>query len=319
MRIGLGLIYAKEERDLSNGNKGTSTLIAVIVTLAVAGGGGFMLGQRSGQKSASMDTAVVAKVNGAKITKEDLYQRMVGAQGTQLVSQMIDEKLVDQAAEKAKVTVSAAEIDAEMKKLTEQIGGEAQLQAAMQQYGLTMEQVRRDREVRLKATKILAKDITVDDATLQKYYEENTSQFDKRQVHARHILVETEAEANAIKAQLDQGADFATLAKEKSTEPAAKTTGGDLGTFGHGKMDADFEKTVFSLKPNEISAPFRTQWGWHVAQVLEATGTAPTFESAKDDVKEAYIAQQVQGKIADWLDGLRKDADITNTLEEKKS
>jgi foldase protein PrsA len=298
---------------LSKANKG-AVITAVVVTLAVAGAGGYMLGYRFGQNTAKLESQAVATVNGEKITKADLYDRMVQEAGPKVVDDLIRERLVDQAAKSAGITVTPAEVDAEIQKIKDRLGGEQAFKDALQQSNLTLDQLKEYQSFRIKLVKLLSKDIPTDDATLQKYFEENKTQFDKRQVHARHILVATEAEAKEIKAQLDKGADFATLAKEKSTEPSAKETGGDLGTFGPGKMVKEFDQVVFNLKKGEISQPFQTQFGWHVAQVLDIQGTAPNFESVKADVKAAYIDSQVQEKAPAFLAELRDKAKITNTL-----
>jgi foldase protein PrsA len=302
---------------LPNNNKGTATtILAVLVTLAVAGTGGYMLGNRTGQNSASVSAAVVATVNNDKITKTELYDRMAQQYGAQMVDQMITDRLVNQAATSAGVKVTEQDIDGEITKLIKDrfSGDPAQLDQALQQNGLTMPQLRELQHSQIAATKVLGKDIPTDDATLQKYFTDNTATFDKREVHARHILVASEAEAKAIKDQLDKGGDFAALAKEKSTEPAAKTSGGDLGFFGLGKMDPAFEKVAFAMKPNEISAPVQSQFGWHVIQLLETRGAAPDFATMKNDVKDAYVASQVSQKMQPWLDELRTKAKITNTL-----
>lgn len=302
---------------MSTASKGaaTTTILAVVVSLVVAGAGGFMAGQRSGQRGATMEGQVVATVNDVKITKQDVYDRMVTSGGQTAVQDLIDEALVDQAAKAANVAVTAAEVDAAMAKIKEQMGGEEQFTQALQMYGISAASFRDYQEFRLKATKILGKDITVEEAELQQFFTDHVKEYDKRQIHARHILVADEETAKAVKAELDKGTDFATLAKEKSTEPAAQQTGGDLGTFGRGKMDTAFEEVVFALKKDEISAPFQTQFGWHVAQVLEITGDAPTYEAVKETVKEDLIAQKVNEKLSSWLEELRSDAKITNTLE----
>jgi foldase protein PrsA len=307
----------RRKKTLSNPNKGTATILAVIVTLAVAGTGGYMLGNRTGQNSANLNTQVVATVNNDKISKNDLYDRMAQQSGAQAVKDMIDEKLVNQAAAAAKVEITDKQIDAEINKIKANLGGEEQFQQALQSNGITLPQLRDYQRMRLAATAILSKDIPQDDATLQKYFEENKAQFDKREVHARHILVTDEAQAKSIKEQLDKGGDFAALAKANSTDPGSKDQGGDLGFFGLGKMDPDFEKVAFSLKPNEISAPVKTQFGYHIIQLLESRGTAPDFNAQKADVKDAYMAEQVGQKMQPWLDDLRSKAKITNTLEPK--
>lgn len=298
---------------LANSNSTTSTVLAVVVSLVVAGFGGYMLGGRMQQPEAK----VVATVNGENITQTELYNQMVKAEGAAVLDRMITTKLVAQEAKKANVTLSDADITAELGKIKESLGGEEQYKQALAANNITEEQLKESIVIQLQATKILGKDVKTDDAELKKFYDENQAQFDKRQLKARHILVNTEDEAKAIKAQLDAGADFAALAKEKSIEPGAKESGGDLGTFGRGRMVAEFESAAFALKKDEISAPVQSQFGWHVIQVLDIQGEAPDFEKLKGEVKEKLVDQKVQGQFAEWLANLKDKANINNTLEKK--
>lgn len=320
-RIALGSKTMKEEAILSIGNKGSTstTVIAVVAALVVAGAGGFMIGRRTGQSSATLEGQVVATVNDTKITKQDVYDRLVPTYGSSVVQDLIDQALVDQAAKEANVTVTQDEVDARMAEIAERMGGEDQLSSALSMYGMTLDSYRQYQEFWLKATKVLGKDVTVTDEEAEEFFNNNIASYDKRKVHARHILVDDEETAKEIKAELDAGADFATLAKERSTEPAAATSGGDLGTFGRGEMDKDFENVVFNLPVNEISEPFQTQYGWHVAQVLEVTGEAPDFESIKETVRQDAAEQKVSDQLSDWLKDLRSKAKITNTLEKADS
>ncbi|MBW3002900.1 peptidyl-prolyl cis-trans isomerase [Candidatus Woesearchaeota archaeon] len=89
-----------------------------------------------------------------------------------------------------------------------------------------------------------------------------------KKVHAKHILVKTEEEANAILYDLNHGKDFDEIAKEKSMCPSGKK-GGDLGWFGKGMMVKEFETAAFSLKKDELSKPVKTQFGWHIIKVIE--------------------------------------------------
>ncbi len=289
------------------------TVLAVVVSLAVAGTGGYMFGARAAQPEAQM----VAKVNSKVITKNDLYEKLVKQNGSTVVDQMIEEEIVNQAATAANIKVTDAEVEAEIKKIKDQIGGEDAFQQALTQYGLTLEQLKEDQTYRLKVTKILSKDIATDDAALQKYFEENKAAFDTRQVQSRHILLKTEEEAKAVKAELDKGADFTKLAKEKSTDPTAKDNGGDLGFNTKGNMVEAYDKVVFNMKKGEISAPFQTEFGWHVAQVVDVKGELPTFESAKAKIKEAYLSSQVSEKMRPWLDEQKAKAKVENTLAKK--
>jgi parvulin-like peptidyl-prolyl isomerase len=87
-------------------------------------------------------------------------------------------------------------------------------------------------------------------------------------VHCAHILVKTEQEAKAIVDQLNKGANFSKIAMEKSLCPSGKK-GGDLGTFGRGRMVREFENAAFSLQKGQLSQPVRTEFGWHIIKRLE--------------------------------------------------
>lgn len=113
------------------------------------------------------------------------------------------------------------------------------------------------------------------DAEIKKYYDKNKADF--REVHASHILVKEEAEANEIKKKLDKGADFAALAKEKSIDPGSAQRGGDLGFFTKDRMVKQFADAAFSLKVNEISKPVHTPFGYHIIKVVEVKD-AKNFE-----------------------------------------
>ncbi len=121
------------------------------------------------------------------------------------------------------------------------------------------------------------------------------------EVWARHILVADEKTANDIRQQLLNGADFATLAAKYSTDTATKDKGGDLGWFAKGVMVPEFEQVAFSLKVGEISQPVKTQFGYHIIQVL-AHETVPLDASA--------YSQAQQTAFNDWLTGLRKTYNV---------
>jgi peptidyl-prolyl cis-trans isomerase C len=146
----------------------------------------------------------------------------------------------------------------------------------------------------------------VSEDAAKKIYDEKIGQVKPEQeIHARHILVDTEAEAKEIAERLKKGEDFATVAKEKSKD--ANTEGGDLGFFTRGQMLKPFEDAAFALEVGQISEPVQTQFGWHIIKVEEKRDQPlPTF----DQVKEAIIAQLVQQKASEVVTGLRDAAKI---------
>jgi peptidyl-prolyl cis-trans isomerase C len=116
---------------------------------------------------------------------------------------------------------------------------------------------------------------------------------------ASHILVETEEEAKAIIEQLNGGADFATVAQEKSTGPSGPG-GGALGWFGAGMMVPEFEEAVKTLKVGEISAPVQTQFGWHVLILTDTRQKeAPALEDVREELTDSIRQESVQKMIDD--------------------
>lgn len=132
----------------------------------------------------------------------------------------------------------------------------------------------------------------------------------KQQIDVAHILVKTQKEANDIKNRLNKGEKFAALAKEKSIDEASKAKGGDIGYIvlnQPGQLVEEFEKKAFSLKVNEISAPVKTEFGWHIITVLDKKSVpVPTKEEAKpiiDNILAAEIIKQ-------YINELEQKADL---------
>jgi peptidyl-prolyl cis-trans isomerase C len=139
------------------------------------------------------------------------------------------------------------------------------------------------------------------DEAEHKVYDEAVKQVtNEEEVHARHILVPTEDEAKAVLAQLKTGADFATLAKEKSKDPGA-AEGGDLGYFTKDQMVPEFANVAFKLDKGQISDPVKTQFGWHIIKVEDKRiKPTPTFDQVKSQI-ENYVAHRAQAQLVDKL------------------
>jgi peptidyl-prolyl cis-trans isomerase C len=145
------------------------------------------------------------------------------------------------------------------------------------------------------------------DENMKKVYEDAAKQIaGEQEVHARHILVETEDQAKKIAEDLKKGADFAELAKKESKDPGA-SDGGDLGFFTKDQMVPEFSTVAFTLEPGKISDPVKTQFGWHVIKVEEKrTRKAPDFEQVKPQI-ETYVVRKAQ---ADYVAKLRTAAKV---------
>ncbi|WP_225028732.1 peptidylprolyl isomerase [Xinfangfangia pollutisoli] len=148
----------------------------------------------------------------------------------------------------------------------------------------------------------------VTDEALQKAYDERFKDAaPQKEYHAAHILVKTEDEAKALKAQLDGGANFAELAKANSIDTGSGAQGGDLGWFGLGMMVKPFEDAVIKAEIGKITDPVQTDFGWHLILVSESRiASKPSL----DDLREE-LAQEVETKaIDDHLKSLTEAAKI---------
>lgn len=139
------------------------------------------------------------------------------------------------------------------------------------------------------------------------YAEQFDAAIPDSEFNASHILVENREEAVALIAQLEDGADFAALAKEHSTGPSGKS-GGELGWFGKGQMVKPFEEAVMELAVGEISPPVETQFGWHIVRLNDMRNIAiPTL----DEVRNEIIAQIQETAIEAEIAALTDAANVT--------
>jgi peptidyl-prolyl cis-trans isomerase C len=234
---------------------------------------------------------VLAKVNGSEIRQSDvaLAEEELGPSLAQMdpatkkdnvLAFLIDMKIVAKAAEDKKI-----ENNDDFKK-----------RLAFTRNRLLMDS--------LLATE--GKAATTDEA-MKKVYEDASKQITgEQEVHARHILVETEDEAKAVEDELKKGADFAELAKKKSKDPGA-SDGGDLGFFTKDQMVPEFSAVAFALEPGKISDPVKSQFGWHVIKVEEKRDRKPPeFEQVKGQI-ETYVTRKAQ---ADYVAKLRETAKV---------
>ena len=143
---------------------------------------------------------------------------------------------------------------------------------------------------------------------MKAYYNKNVVPNVPKEYKARHILVKTEDEAKTLIKEIDSGADFSKLAKEKSTDSGSASKGGDLGWFTEQDMVASFSKAVAGLKKGELAkSPVKSQFGWHVIILDdERSAAAPEFSAVKDEINRVLI----KIKLNQYLNDLNAKAKI---------
>lgn len=283
-----------------------TAVYALIICLAAA----FLAGCGAG------NSEVVASVNGEKITKNELYELMVKQNGQQTLDLMITQKIIELEAEKQNIEVTDKDIQKEMEKYYEYYGGKDQFLAALEASGFSLGDIEEDSALTVKVNKLLEPQISITDEEIKKYFEENKDMFaQEKQVKASHILVETEEAAQEVVEKIADGEDFAELAKKYSTDAMTKENGGDLGFFTSGQMTEEFEEAAFAMKVGEISAPVKTEYGYHIIKVAEVKeAQEATFEGSKTEVRDILFAQKSQEKYDSWILELRQEYKIENFL-----
>ncbi len=246
----------------------------------------------------SIQAKTFATVNGSDITEREIgaiLQVIPGANYSQMTKEQ-QNKVIDQAIEK-------------------KLLGEKALKAGMEkepEFQTALKSVKRDLALELWMKKQFEA-IKLKDSELKDFYKSNKSMFQKPETaKAKHILLKTEADAKAVIKELKGGADFAGLAKTKSTGPSGPS-GGDLGWFDKKRMVKEFSDAAFALKKGTYTKkPVKTQFGYHVI-LLEDKKPAGnvTLDEAKPSIEQSLKVKKFQEEMKKITKKLRSSADIS--------
>ena len=290
----------------------------------------------------AIQKTVLATVGNEKITKGDLdkqiaaqlkqqfgddyatntkVQQQVKQAKQQGLNNLVTQSILLQKATELNLKPSDDEInskvDEQITQIKSQYTQEGQFEDALKQANLTEDQLKDEfkKQVIMSAVQEdIVKDITVTDEDIQTYYDENKDkQFSVGAgANVSHILVDDEETAKGLKAKIDAGADFATLAKENSKDTGTATKGGSLGFIPYNSTQyvAEFVEGFKNLKEGEVSAPVKSQYGYHI---IKATGlkaaTVTPLDQVKDQIKSTLTQQKqsqtFNAKIEEWKTALK--------------
>lgn len=261
---------------------------------------------------------VVATVNGTEIEQDALYEQMVKTSGTEALDIMISNEIIRQEAEKADIEITQDELDAELAEYEEQYGGAEGLATALEGSGLTEEDLEKEMKNFLRVEKLIGPEIEITDKAVETYFKENKEALGQSAtVEASHILTETKEQAEEVAQKLADGGDFAELAAEYSVDTATAENGGELGSFGAGEMAPEFEEAAFAMKPDEISDPVQTDFGYHIIKVTDKTeASEATLEDSKEDIKEILFDEALNAQYAAWIAEKQAEYNIENQLNQ---
>jgi parvulin-like peptidyl-prolyl isomerase len=303
-------------------------VLCVALLVAGCGGGG-------GGSTAKLGASDVAVVGGQQVSRDQFKALMGRAQksyaaqkrafpkaGTreyenlkgQAIDFLVQRAEFEDEADQLGIHVSDKQIDDRIKKLIKQFYGDSQKKydETIKSQGLTAETARQEVKAQIISEELYKKitgDVKVSDKELKDYYDQNKSIYvQKESRDVRHILVTKKALADQLYQQLKHGGDFAKLAKKYSKDPGSAQNGGRL-TITRGQTVKEFDKTAFSLKKNELSAPVHTQYGYHIIQALSDIRPAKTtpFDKVKSSIRQQLEQQKKQDSMQKWVDDTKRD------------
>jgi parvulin-like peptidyl-prolyl isomerase len=244
------------------------------------------------------------------------YNQLVAA----IVSYLVQNELIAQKAKELDVTVSDKDVQDRLAQYKQAAGGEKKFNKLLKQRNMTLEQLIEQVKAGMLQDAVKQKvyaDVKISDEKVKAYYDDpaNLAQFKQGESRdTRHVLVKTKAEAAKVSALLaadPSDANWAKVAKKYSTDQASKASGGSLGAVTKGTMVPLFEKAVWNLDVNQVSAPVKTQFGWHVIEVTKVNpAKTQTFDEAKEQIRQMLLYQEQATAWTKWLEQSQKDADV---------
>jgi parvulin-like peptidyl-prolyl isomerase len=232
----------------------------------------------------------------------------------QAVQFLIQRTQFEQEAEDLDVEVTEKQVDARLAQIQKQYfgGDEKKYEAQLKEQGLSDAQVRRDIRAQVVSEKIfenVTRSVKVGEKEIGEYYDKNKAQYSQPESReVRHILVKTKAKADELHAQLEAGGDFAALAKANSEDTGSKENGGKL-TISKGQTVAPFDKVAFALKLNELSAPVKTEFGFHLIEALGAVKPAKVtpLKEVEDSIRQQLLQTKKNEAMTEWVDDLKQE------------
>ncbi len=248
----------------------------------------------------------------------------------QIMPQLVSIEIAKAYAQEHNITVSDKQVDQEIAKIKEQVGEQARssgqdlsdqeaYEQALKQNNITEDQLREDlRENILPIQKVQERVVgnaEPSDEEIQNFYEKNKeAQFTTpEQRCVRHILFnkDQEQKAEEVKQQLEDGGDFAKLAKENSQDPGSAAKGGDLGCLGKGETVPEFEEAAFGAEQDEIVGPIQTEFGYHIIEVTDVKPKqASPLQDVESQIRSQLSTEKQTEEFGKWVEKQEKKRDV---------
>jgi foldase protein PrsA len=262
----------------------------------------------------SWSNTKVAWVGNEAIAESDLEKRIIKRYGKQTLDEMINALVIDQEARKLGLTVTREELDLELSRMKEGYQTDEEFFKSIEdELGMSFEDLERDIRLNLLLEKIGTRDVHISDAEVKAYYDSHEDLYFKPEsVHLLQIIVATEQEANQTVQELKEGADFSTLAKERSKDVLSASNGGDLGFVNLDDPLVPFEilEVAANLEEDQVSHVIALENEYAIIKVMNReSSTKVPFEDVKKDIIREMALSQVQ-PLTEILKQLRVKYDV---------
>ncbi len=280
--------------------------------------------------SAELKQAISQQLARAGRTIDQVPQQMLLEGYHQVLDNIIIDELLSEKA--ASVELDDKQVEENLSSFKAQFPSEKEMNDMLQQNGETLEQIKKTIADNMKKrewiTSRVKDDEAVSDEEVKKFYDENKESFKQPEmVRASHILISTPQDLNEeqlaakkqaiddLKKQLDEGADFAELAKQHSEDPGSKDNGGDLDFFTKDRMVPEFANAAFAAEVGKVTDPVKSKFGYHLIKVTERkeAGTV-SVDEAKPQIEGFLKNQKQQQQVEQLLTALKQQADIKVNL-----
>lgn len=315
------------------------------MVLAVVVAGAVLFGCEPADPSANVDSGSkkVATFEGGEVTEGELqeFARQSGlgqldpgspeyeTAVQQVMPQLVGIEIAKTYAQEQGITASDEEVDQEMETIKRQVGEQARtsgqdlsnqeaFEQALEQNKISEDELRQDVRENLPVQQVqqrVAGDAEPTEEEIQTFYDENkAAQFTQPATRCmRHILFnkDQQQKAEEVKTQLQEGGDFAELAREFSQDPGSAEKGGDLGCLGRGETVPAFEDAAFSAEQDEIVGPVETEFGYHVIQVTDVREeqTRP-LDEVEGEISQQLAATQQEEEFTAWIEDQKKERNV---------
>ncbi|MYL33993.1 foldase [Pontibacillus yanchengensis] len=263
----------------------------------------------SNGSESSSNSEVVASTKNGDVTKDEFYNKLVDKYGDSVLKEMVYDQVLSE-----KFSVSDEDVQKRLEQMKQQYGD--QFQSVLEKNGFkNEEQFKQAIRSSMLKQKAAAEGVEVTDEEVKQYYENM-----KQEVKVSHILVEDKETASEVQKKLNNGGDFAKLAKEYSTDKQSAQKGGDLGYISTGQMVLPFEKAAYNLKVGKVSEPVKSQYGYHIIKVTDKREKEDTSSIGKYEEMKGQLREELKSRKGSQenITEVMKNADVNIKIEDLK-